>query len=560
MANKPFKFLKFKGDTNKYHPVDEEAREMIGNLSELETENKDNLVDAINEAAQSGGGGTSDYEELSNLPQIGGVTLIGNKTPAQLGLKGANDSDVFWATVGTTTYTQITNAVNANKLVCAKRALASGKNIIYYCLGKPVDSGNFLFVGSTPSTIYSYNVTNTSEWVVQSNISVLQLATSMPLMDGVASVGGLTKAAKADHVHPTDTSRASAQDVGDLSDLDTENKASLVDAINEVASQTVTPSAIQDAVDNYLDDHATITGTFTNEAKRSLLRLLEKVAYVDADGRDYLSDLSSKLFSATLSYITAAFNQGSAVIYDVDSLDSLKQYLTVTAYYANDTHEVLNDTDYTLSGTLTAGTSVITVACEDKTTTFNVTVTAVQPVFELSAPTSTANYDTQTQLFDTEKDFTIFCDASFNNYSWNGSKSIFGHPGFRAGYGSIDDYFYGSVDATNVTRYTALTLNPSETSSHYRGTSFLARYNGTQRKKIAVRYQASTRKIELFLEGDSTRMPPTTKSWFNASNVMYYTDTVKLNLSSSGGTVHVFKIYFNLLSDDAITNFLNGGA
>ena len=32
-----------------------------------------------------GGGGTSDYEDLSNLPQIAGVTLIGNKTLAELG-------------------------------------------------------------------------------------------------------------------------------------------------------------------------------------------------------------------------------------------------------------------------------------------------------------------------------------------------------------------------------------------------------------------------------------------------------------------------------------------
>ena len=32
-----------------------------------------------------GGGGTSDYEDLSNLPQIAGVTLIGNKSLADLG-------------------------------------------------------------------------------------------------------------------------------------------------------------------------------------------------------------------------------------------------------------------------------------------------------------------------------------------------------------------------------------------------------------------------------------------------------------------------------------------
>ena len=38
-----------------------------------------------------GGGGTSDYNDLSNKPSIGGVTLSGNKTPAQLGLAAASD-------------------------------------------------------------------------------------------------------------------------------------------------------------------------------------------------------------------------------------------------------------------------------------------------------------------------------------------------------------------------------------------------------------------------------------------------------------------------------------
>lgn len=33
-----------------------------------------------------GGGGTSDYNDLSNKPQIGGVTLSGNKSLADLGI------------------------------------------------------------------------------------------------------------------------------------------------------------------------------------------------------------------------------------------------------------------------------------------------------------------------------------------------------------------------------------------------------------------------------------------------------------------------------------------
>lgn len=77
---------------------------------------------------------------------------------------------------------------------------------------------------------------------------------------------------------------------------------------------------------------------------------------------------------ATVSSISAVFNQGQNVVYDTDSLDTLKQYLTVTATYADTSTAVV--TNYTLSGTLETGTSTITVAYGGKTTTFTVTVSS----------------------------------------------------------------------------------------------------------------------------------------------------------------------------------------
>lgn len=82
----------------------------------------------------TGGGGTSDYEQLSNLPQINDVTLIGNKSSSDLGLADAADIPT---------------------------AASSGT----------------------------------------------------PAMDGTASRGSSANFARADHVHPTDTSRAAAADV-----------------------------------------------------------------------------------------------------------------------------------------------------------------------------------------------------------------------------------------------------------------------------------------------------------------------------------------------------------
>ena len=112
----------------------------------------------------------------------------------------------------------------------------------------------------------------------------------------------------------------------------------------------------------------------SDEAKQALLTLLEKVAYIDDQGQTYLDALETALYPpASLVSIRAVFNQGTAVIYDTDTLDSLKQYLTVTAVYDNQTSAVI--TAYALSGTLTEGTSTITVMYGGKTVTFNVTVT-----------------------------------------------------------------------------------------------------------------------------------------------------------------------------------------
>lgn len=79
---------------------------------------------------------------------------------------------------------------------------------------------------------------------------------------------------------------------------------------------------------------------------------------------------------SNVSYITATFDQGEDIIYDTDSLDVLNQYLTVRAFYDNSESIILDYTEYELSGTLTAGTSTITVSYGGKTTTFTVTVSA----------------------------------------------------------------------------------------------------------------------------------------------------------------------------------------
>ena len=78
---------------------------------------------------------------------------------------------------------------------------------------------------------------------------------------------------------------------------------------------------------------------------------------------------------ATVTSIDAVYTQ-SGTVYDTDSLDSLKDDLVVTAHWSNGTASTVASADYTLSGTLTVGTSTITVTYGGKTTTFTVTVSA----------------------------------------------------------------------------------------------------------------------------------------------------------------------------------------
>lgn len=146
---------------------------------------------------------------------------------------------------------------------------------------------------------------------------------------------------------------------------------------------------VQDAVDEYLNNHPTVTGTFSNEAKNALLTLLEKVAYTIDGGQNYYDALEAALLPpAALVSISAVFEQGQTVIYDTDSLDVLKPMLTVTAHYSDSTTETV--TAYTLSGTLTVGTSTITVGYGDKTATFNVSVTEKPTIGSLTAGTEVA--------------------------------------------------------------------------------------------------------------------------------------------------------------------------
>lgn len=139
-------------------------------------------------ADESGGSGTSDYTALSNKPSINGVTLYGNKTSTNLGLASSADlagklDDPSGGSVGQ-----------------VLKKTASGTEWAD-------ESGGG---GSSPSP-----------------------ASTAPAMDGTAAVGSSTDYARADHVHPTDTSRAAASDLAAKADKITEVTVSTAGAVTQ---------------------------------------------------------------------------------------------------------------------------------------------------------------------------------------------------------------------------------------------------------------------------------------------------------------------------------------
>ena len=120
------------------------------------------------------------------------------------------------------------------------------------------------------------------------------------------------------------------------------------------------------------EDLATKT-SLSEEAKQALLACFENVAWINDDGQNYYDALESALYPpVNLSYISAVYTQ-SGMVYDTDSLNSLKPDLVVTAHFSDSSTQTI--TAYALSGTLAEGTSIITVSYDGKTTTFTVSVT-----------------------------------------------------------------------------------------------------------------------------------------------------------------------------------------
>ncbi len=117
--------------------------------------------------------------------------------------------------------------------------------------------------------------------------------------------------------------------------------------------------------ENKIDD---IVPGLTDTAKIALLNCFANVSW-NNNGKVYYDALVAALYDS-YPRISATYNPGVNVIYTDDTLNTLKQYITVK-YYATSESEgvVIGSNSYTLSGTLAEGTNNITVTYDELTTT-----------------------------------------------------------------------------------------------------------------------------------------------------------------------------------------------
>lgn len=115
---------------------------------------------------------------------------------------------------------------------------------------------------------------------------------------------------------------------------------------------------------------AVSSNVFSDYAKELLVTILRSAMYT-SDQSDNIDRLEDALARQVIA-IGATIDLGGNTIYTDDELDTLRQYLTVTATYDDMTTSPV--TGYALSGTLVAGTSTITITYQGNSTTVSVPV------------------------------------------------------------------------------------------------------------------------------------------------------------------------------------------
>jgi len=226
-------------------------------------------------------------------------------------------------------------------------------------------------------------------------------------------------------------------------------------------------------------------GGLSDEIKQAILDCFQHVAWVDPDGADYYQALYDLFFPpAELVRISAVYTQ-SGTVYPTTSLDSLKTDLVVKAHYSDGSAVTLSSSDYTLSGSLTVGTSTVVVTYSGKSTSFSVTVTAAPTLSSISAV-----YTQSGTVYDTDSLDSLKTDLVVTaHYSDSSSETVpaadYTLSGTLTEGTSSIDVFYGGKGTT----FTVTVTQSSPLPSGYTGYDYVtspSNHDNTQFANLIV--------------------------------------------------------------------------
>ena len=187
---------------------------------------------------------------------------------------------------------------------------------------------------------------------------------------------------------------------------------------------------VGDEIADLKDDIDALEPGLSADARDALLNVLKHLVWLDSHANDYYEALKAELYAAGYPKIIATFNPGTHKVYEGDSLDSLKPYLTVK-YYADDSSAGTIVNTYTLSGDITEGTQTIYVRYSDYSASFTVTVTNpfIYRLPNTPVEFDGTNYiDSGVALLSEDRSFTIAFDFTDNKNYYNAGSLSSGMP------------------------------------------------------------------------------------------------------------------------------------
>jgi len=315
---------------------------------------------------------------------------------------------------------------------------------------------------------------------------------------------------------------------------------------------------------------------FSNDAKSALVAVLQNLAYTTPSANEYYESLVSALFGVEYPKITAVFNPGTHNVYQGDTLDSLRPYLTVT-YYESEGSAGVAVTAYTLTGELTEGTQTIVVSYQGCRTSFAVIVTNpfIYRLPNTPVELDGTNYiDSEVALLSEDRSFTIAFDFTDNKNYYNASSInlLSGMPfACRMSSSPYNGMFWNFYDAgsqPNDARKVRMNLTCKPSGSFNFEQVYASRDDMIGRRVRGVMTYDSTNQIlnaRLSVNGVELQpyTTPVTSCDLGAGTIANPL-TIGTRMPVSGteyliGVMHDFKVFDSVLSDAELQAYIEGG-